>query len=387
MDIEELIKNHHTGDVAWDEIRERRVFNRIREELAVPTRRYYSVPKVAFGTLGGIAVLLLIGFIVSQSMSDSRKSLITSAAPAVSILEPAQAAKPSFMVIGGVGQVKLIEGARVTIWEQTTQVVKLQQTQGKAVYDIDHRDGREVFVYASGVKVRVVGTVFTVAIQDETVSVHVDRGVVRIDDGNRLVELRAGETIGVATRRSERDPEGEAPENHDADTKLAENEQVWEFDIDEIQDTHGRPKDSGDDREVIGKVGRRDKYNSQLKRSTKQLFDEVDQARNNSDFDKASEILKVIVARKDDRSSVLSALFVLGKVERAKKRYVRAAKAFSKCFKLGSNGPLAEDALAEEAAAWSEAKNIDNAKEAAESYLERYPRGIHTERMNLIILK
>jgi TolA-binding protein len=119
--------------------------------------------------------------------------------------------------------------------------------------------------------------------------------------------------------------------------------------------------------------------------STKQLFAEVDRTRKSGDLNKASRMLEAIVARDDHRSSTISALFTLGKVERANSRHLRAANAFFKCYKLSTRGPLAEDALAEAALAWSAAKEKDKAIKAAQSYIDLYPKGIHAARMHLIL--
>lgn len=365
MSFEKVLKELQSEDVTWDDVRERRVFNRIREELAAPAVSTPRVPRFVPAAIGAVAAVFLIGLVGFWVFEDSGGSGVIGA-PAVASLETPKSEQPSTMVIGDVGQVRLMEGAEVAITQQTRDTVKLLQTKGKAVYEIERRSGREVFVYAGDVEIRVVGTVFTVALNVDLVNVHVKKGFVRIKDGERLVQLRSGEEISVAARS------GKNGSVDNSDSDYAE----------EGLDA-GDAKGGGDAERPEVKNQKRGRPFSG--RSTQQLFAEVDQARKDGNLNRAAKILDAIIARNDDRSSVVSALFILGKVERASHRHVKAAKAFSRCFKLGGKGPLAEDALAETAAAWSAAGQMDNARNTAQSYLRSYPKGIHAERMNKIL--
>jgi len=420
MPIEEMLNKIHEDEVAWDEIRERRVFNRIRKELNEPKRASSNyLPRIAYGSLAAALAILIVGFLVFRTSGDSVDSGAASA-PAVAAVEEAEGSESSIMEIPGVGHVTLRSGARVAVWKQTSSVVKLRQAQGSAVYDIEHRSGRQVFVYANGVEIRVVGTVFTVTVQDELVNVDVDRGVVRVNDGTRLVELRAGEAIGVASRSDNQDRVSETAENAELSENtgasengaasdlgqdpevLAANEPTMEFHIDdtempdkwgpleptmdfELADTDNGLRKPSHQRQRMDRTGQNQRPLSRNRKSTKQLFNEVDRARKDGNFQEAAAILEEIIGRQDDRSSVVSALFVLGKVERARGKHGKAANVFARCHRLAPRGPLAEDALAEQAASSSRTQNREQTIDAAEAYLKRYPNGIHTERMNRIL--
>jgi transmembrane sensor len=86
----------------------------------------------------------------------------------------------------------------------------------------------------------------------------------------------------------------------------------------------------------------------------------------------------------DDRRAAL-AWFTLGKVERGRDRAADGATAFRTSFALAPDGPLGEDALAEEAAAWAAAGEPAEARATAEQYLRRFPNGTHAARMQHIV--
>jgi len=62
-----------------------------------------------------------------------------------------------------------------------------------------------------------------------------------------------------------------------------------------------------------------------------------------------------------------------------------AASAFQRARALWPDGPLAEDALAREADAWQHAARPDAARTAARDYLERYSQGRHNAAMRKIL--
>lgn len=406
MPIEEILQKLHEDEVDWDEVRERRVFNRIRSELDEPRGWNIARARLVFGTLAGVCALIVIGFLVSYSITSNESGV--QGTLVASNGNPGEVNPSSTMVVGGVGQIQLISGARVAIWQNDSREVKLHQNQGKAVYDIEPQSGRQVSIYANGVEIRVVGTVFTVTVEPESVHVEVDEGIVRVNDGHRLVELRRGEAIGVATAPDRDKPEKIEPQGDEAPIRLAETDDKLEMEFD-ILDTEppsyknqAKARESADKRNKLPKtddherVGAREpidetesaepKQTEPLSRlSTNELFHQVDQARKRSDFGQATQILEEIITRTEDHSSVVSASFTLGKIERSSGRHVRAARAFAKCHRLAPNGPLAEDAMAEEAAAWYNANVEVKAQQAAERYLTRYPKGIHEERMRRIL--
>jgi TolA-binding protein len=115
------------------------------------------------------------------------------------------------------------------------------------------------------------------------------------------------------------------------------------------------------------------------------LLDRADDLRRAGDLAAAAATLRSFVSRyPNDRRAALG-WFTLAKVERARGRPAPSAAAFRKSFALAPNGPLAEDALAEEAAAWAAADNMTEARAAAARYLHLFPSGTHSLRMQSIV--
>ena len=56
-------------------------------------------------------------------------------------------------------------------------------------------------------------------------------------------------------------------------------------------------------------------------------------------------------------------------------RPLEAAQAFADARALAPQSVLAQDALAREVEAWAAAKNVEQAKNRAQEYLELYPNG------------
>lgn len=87
-----------------------------------------------------------------------------------------------------------------------------------------------------------------------------------------------------------------------------------------------------------------------------------------------------------DRRAPVAA-FTLGRVlEDDLGRYAEAAAAFEKARALWPGGPLVEDALAREAGAWARAGRAEG-RTLAEQYLARYPQGRHAASMRKILAR
>jgi transmembrane sensor len=115
------------------------------------------------------------------------------------------------------------------------------------------------------------------------------------------------------------------------------------------------------------------------------LLERADAERTAGDLAAAAATLREVVTRhpKDPRAAL--GWFTLGKVERTRARPVVAARAFRTSFWLAPDGPLAEDALAEEAAAWAAANDSAEMRETVEKYLRRFPNGTHAARVRHLL--
>ncbi|MCU0663169.1 MAG: hypothetical protein MUC50_12695, partial [Myxococcota bacterium] len=99
MTVDEIVKKLQSEDVTWDDVRERRVLNRIREELERPAARVHRISPKAWATTGAVAALALIGSVVVLGYRASPGPKLTSA-PSVSVQESMAAVEPSVIVIG-----------------------------------------------------------------------------------------------------------------------------------------------------------------------------------------------------------------------------------------------------------------------------------------------
>jgi transmembrane sensor len=265
--------------------------------------------------------------------------------PKVAVAEPHAAAPtpdPSLLQLADGSSARLAPGAEVEVTLQTATAIELRQRAGEVRYDVVYDPARNVTVDASGVLVRVVGTAFTVDVVDTRVEVDVASGQVEVDDGERVSQVAAGHRLSVPIPGSVDRPETRKEERVDA-PRVAH------------------------------------------KPSVSALLEQADVARKARDWDVAARLLRKVIALRPGKLQSSSALFTLGRVERSRRRHSEAASAFRSCRTKSPSGPLAEDALAEEATSWADARVPAKARAAASTYLERYPGGTHERRMQAIL--
>jgi transmembrane sensor len=347
------IKAYRAQKGSWDELREQRVFRAIVDQRAVQSgrrRRYGIIVRGAVAAAALTAVVMGIIYHFDKTRPEEKADPIGRIAEAENnATAPVPSDTPknaSILTLASAGQVTLFDGADVSVIEQQSDTVRLEQEEGKALYEINHRDGRLVQVHAAGITITVVGTAFLVAIDDPVVNIGVTRGVVRVDNGKQTVVLEAPETMSVAIPH----PQEAVRWRHHAKKKR----------------TARRPAEQ--------EIPQND-----------DLFSEVDEARRQGNLGRAAELLRKIVAQKKSPLSVASAEFTLGKVERARGRHAAAARAFYRCAQQAPNRSLGEDALAETALSWQASGNTDRAKNIARTYLDRYPKGMYVPKIKRLV--
>jgi transmembrane sensor len=88
--------------------------------------------------------------------------------------------------------------SRVIVREGSALSVRLDVHKGGARFDVPHVAGRSFDVLAGGVKIRVIGTRFTVNVagapSGKRVTVSVQEGVIEAESGGEKTRVRAGET-------------------------------------------------------------------------------------------------------------------------------------------------------------------------------------------------
>jgi transmembrane sensor len=220
---------------------------------------------------------------------------------------------------------------------------------GGARFRVVHNRQRTFQVQAGEVRVRVLGTVFSVLqLPSGQTQVLVEQGRVEIAWLGGVSELEGGEG-GVFPPGDTQPAEPGAP--------AAEAPSVQ----------GGRPAAP-----VAASAGRggRDEAG--------ELIAAADAARLSGHLAEALQLLRSLCDRHaaDRRAPV--AAFMMGRIlvdDMA--RPAEAAAAFQRARLLWPGGPLVEDALAREAEAWQRAGRSERARAIAEGYLERYPQGRH----------
>jgi transmembrane sensor len=329
----------------WDDLRERRVLQGLLEKHRrgqKPRRRVWV------WALAPAAVVLALVFWGSRTW-------IHSAAVAVS----ATAAGQSTLALADGSTAILAAEAAVQIEDQQADRVHLVQSRGSVRYEVRPDPSRDFVVRAADTIVRVRGTVFTVDMQDGSLQVAVQRGRVEVTHAGMTHDLVVGESLRVPIGTS--DAPAEVAATADNQPPLAPSSSS--------DPSSARATDSSVPTDVP---------------TAATLEAQADAARVAGDNGQAVAALERLVALHPRDPRVPNALFTLGRVQRARGMTGASARAFERCFAAAPGGPLAQDALAEAAQAWSNAGNDDAAQQDANTYLKRWPLGASATQMRTI---
>ena len=360
--------DRHTRDLAarpvpWDDIRQQRVLGRIEATLAdkrngAPSRtRSRRGPMIGAGLGLAVAAAAAIAFVLLPSAPIEESIELPTAAESVAVAPVPSipyAAWPELRLPDD-SVAQLRHGARVDVQVHTDELVELAQHSGEVRYEVTPDRTRAFVVDAAGIEVRVVGTIFTVTMDEgepARVTVQVERGLVEVDNGTRVAELGPGDSLGLDV------------DDGDDEIILVEAEPATEPAV-ATKPATPRP---------TARIP-----------SIEALLAQSDAARASGDLARAAAALRELVRHYPKDPRAYSALFQLGKVERARGRHAAAAAAFARCWKRSPRGPLAEDARAESAVSWQAAGRADRARTAAEGYLGKYPSGTHRARMQTLL--
>lgn len=364
-----------THPVPWDELRERRVLAGIEDALAGHGRRPEPLPEgrsrrttvlAIAGAMVAVAaaVLLVLDLFVAPVQPE------TAVPTAMAVTDVPEPSAPSHdraipfeeapvMALADGSIAELRGGARVDVGVQSGQLVRLDQRSGTVRYEVAKNPGRRFVVDASGVQVRVIGTIFTVAYAgDAHVEVSVERGLVEVASADRVAQLGAGDSLRVE--------------------RIEEPDEYLIIEDDGGEELHAS-------RQGKRPRGKTKPTTAEAGPSLSELLAESDAARAAGDLGRAATALGQLLQRFPDDPQADTARIVLGKVQRRRGRHGAAARAFASYLRRSPRGPLAEDARAESAQSWSDAGEDDKAKAAAQAYLDRYPSGAHADRMQRIL--
>ena len=340
--------------VPWDELRERRVLGKVEAKLAsrraARRRRPWIIAAAAVLT-AAVAVLAVLA-LPRTSTAPEDAIAIADAPPITPVVAiPDESA----LTLPDGSRAQMQTGARVDVDVQTDELVRLVQHAGVVRYEVTPNRERRFVVDADDVQVRVIGTVFTVALDEDVVRVAVERGKVEVAESDRVVQLGAGDALEI---------ERAAP----VDEPIVLDDDV----VVELEPEASKPRDKAPSKPVA---------------TARQLEERADAARVAGRSDEAAAALSELVKRYPRDPRAYSAYFTLGKVERSRGRHSAAAVAFTACHQRAPAGPLAEDARAEAAVSWLTAGRADRAAAAAQAYLDRYDSGAHRARMQRILDK
>ncbi len=375
MSMIDIIKAYKAQQSSWNEVREQRIYRAVLNNKGQKQILSSSVLRIGGSVAAALFLIVVLTTIVfSISQTHDKNSIAASKdlqhqplnlTHIPNSLRSSQA-DSSTMILADVGKITVNNGGEVHFLHQTEDIIVLEQTAGEAIYDIMHRENRSIMIIAAGVEITVIGTVFVVSVEESMVRVEVKRGVVKVNDQERTVTLRASEAITVANVKS-----NDLDSDNKADSLTLQ-----------LQSQEAIPKDT-DFVFHINSLSKQGSLDDRL--NTDSLFSRVDKARSKGNFAEAAELLNRIIAKKENKLTTASAQFILGKVERARGRHAAAAEAFRKCSINAPGRSLAEDALAEQALSWRDNKNTIRAQNIARSYLANYPKGMYVSKMQSLL--
>jgi transmembrane sensor len=269
---------------------------------------------------------------------------------------------------------------------------------GVARFSVEAQKNRTVRVGSGHVTVQVIGTQFLMERIDNTVRVSVESGVVQVSVDGLLVDtLLAQQSRTYADVPGRVAPTSEASAEEEVVPHEADDE-VEEADAPELdEEKKATPARKHRARKIkkVKAVTTGSEWRSLADKGSfvdawvalkdtaprdepEDLLKAADVARLSGHPSQALAPLRRITTRFQSDSRAALAAFTLGRVLLEDLRVpAEAADAFALSRSLAPNGALAGDALAREVEAWSRARKLDNAKQKATQYLERYPSGPH----------
>jgi transmembrane sensor len=285
----------------------------------------------------------------------------------------------------------LSNGESKVLVEQDTTTRVVTRVSGGARFQVVPNAQRTFEVQARDVRVRVLGTVFSVQeLPTGQTQVLVERGRVEVAwlGGTTILQTGQGGAFPPAAG-SEPPATADSPEPPAIDPSASSAPSSASGSSGPSMgggSGHAGARRSWRDYARNGDYAKAyDELNPRAGKPKDAVRDEVDDlllaadvARLSAHPDQAISPLRGVCDRHATDKRAPVAAFTLGRVlldELA--RPTEAAAAFHKARRLWPEGPLAEDALAREADAWDRAGRADRARALAGEYVARYPQGRH----------
>jgi transmembrane sensor len=261
--------------------------------------------------------------------------------------------------------VRLSDGSTAVALDPATEIVvaddrpdraELSLTRGRGRFDVKPRPTRTFMVHAGDVTIGVLGTMFTVERVADRVGISVESGIVRVDWGAGFARLREGQSGWypplVMSAPNGRAAAAQKPA-HPPSVQAAKGPAALAL------------SDEGSTVSVAAK-----------RESAEDLLLAVDSARLAGHVEEAANLLRKLVRDHPGDTRAPLAAFTLGRMllmELARPR--EAAAVFVEARRLSPGGPFAEDALAREVEAFSQAGLTAEAHARAQEYCRLYPNG------------
>lgn len=417
----------------WGPGRSDRTYREIARVRRVRRVRNISV-------LGALAV---VGFALGAVQLGSKRAPETARAPVLVSFEvqgpeprtsnashgepaPTELAVTESEVLHGGRRARLADGstAQVTTAEGSLAVdinqpdhVSMRLAAGTAHFDVVPNTQRRFSVYAEGVEVVVVGTVFDVERSVDRVRVAVSHGKVRVRSPSGTTFVQAGEARWFEPTTSPKRAEAPLPAaasggqpaalelssadaplqaasarprpgaarvrqatpNPELQPKAAEPTQSayspWQASASERA-----PRPEHVDWRSLSRTGDYDgayrllARGAQVPSDPESLMEAADAARLSNHPETAALYLRKVLDQHRENLATPLAAFTLGRVllERLG-RPAEAAEAFAAARQLAPRGSLAQDALAREVESWSKAGHAKEAYDRSRLFMERYP--------------
>lgn len=273
--------------------------------------------------------------------------------------------------------------ARVEPVEVGPDAVSVRLTSGAARFSVTPNPSRAFRVTAGDVTVTVLGTIFTVAREPGGVRVSVERGRVHVGWPAGERTLSVGEQVLVATL-----PAPAAALDRAADTEAvvapSATDGVAVAPSSERAARTTPAPSAGPSWRALAQDGDYAAAFARLSRAGAGAVDDepgdlllaADVARLGGHPEKAiAQLERVVSAHSGDSRAPLAA-FTLGRTLLDQLGRPReAAQAFASARRLAPRGALSQDALAREVESWSRAGEASAARERAEEYVTKYPKG------------
>lgn len=333
------------------------------EQAPSRTRRWLAPLAVA----GGLALAGVGGAVLVERGSDPssvwENAALESAGDSLSVkLEDSS-------------RIELAAKSRIELAESKADAVKLRLRRGSVRCDVTHREGRRFSVEALGVEVRVVGTLFNVAIAEgeRRVDVSVERGSVEVralDETGPYRRISAGERWSVdlpslsPPASASAEPAAPAPSADPAESRRNRAK-------DELRAAEPTPS--------TGDRGDADPASDPNTATARELFDLANLARRSGDLAAAARAYELLLSKYPNDGRAGLAAFELGRLRL--ERLGNPAGAVSALERAMAKAPspgLREDAMARLVQAYSALGDGARCRRTRDRYLSEYPGGVHT---------